>query len=64
MRISRSGLLILIGILIPVIVELRTLFDMLGIEISVAGTLLIGVLAIGVIVFWATLPESDDSDAA
>ena len=61
MRISRGALLILIGFSIPVIVELRTLFGFFGIDLSVTATVAIGLVVIGALVFWATLPDPETS---
>lgn len=59
MRISRSVLLVLIGISIPIIIELRTLLELFGIYVSVQATILTAALVIGAIVLWAMLPDGD-----
>lgn len=64
MRISRSVLLVLIGISIPVIIELRTLLELFNIYVSVEATVLITALVIGAIVLWAMLPVSDAAESS
>ena len=64
MRISRSVLIVLIGIAIPIIIELRTLLELFGIYVSVEATLLITGLVIAAIVAWAMLPERDAADGS
>lgn len=57
MRISRAGLLVAIAVLVPIILELRTVFVHLGVDISLAGTALLGVIAVGALLLWATAPD-------
>lgn len=57
MRISREGLLVAIVIMVPFIIELRTVFVHLGLDVSLAQTALLGVVMIGAIVLWAVAPE-------
>jgi hypothetical protein len=57
MRISRAGLLVAIAILVPIILELRTVFVHLGIDISLAETALLGAIAVGALLLWATVPD-------
>ena len=57
MRISREGLLVAIVVMVPFIIELRTVFVHLGIDISLLGTALLGVIAIGALLLWATAPD-------
>ncbi|MFP8957462.1 CbaC protein [Natrialbaceae archaeon A-CW3] len=61
MRISRGALLVLLAFIVPVLVELRTVLGFFDIELSLTGVLIIGVLVVGAILFWATLPERDQS---
>lgn len=57
MRISRAGLLVTIVIMVPIIIELRTVFVHLGFDISVAETVLLGAVMIGALVLWAVAPD-------
>ncbi|WP_255193988.1 CbaC protein [Natronobeatus ordinarius] len=62
MRISPGVLVVLIGIAIPVIIELRTLLELFEIYVSVEATILTTGLVIAAIVLWAMLPEDDATD--
>ena len=57
MRISRAGLLVAIVIMVPIIVELRTVFVHLGLDVSLAQTALLGAVMIGALVLWAVAPD-------
>lgn len=57
MRISRAGLLVAIVIMVPIIVEMRTVFVHVGIDISLAETALLGAVMIGALVLWAVAPD-------
>lgn len=57
MRISRVGLLIAIVLMVPIIIEMRTVFVHLGIDISLAETALIGAVMIAALVLWAIAPD-------
>lgn len=57
MRISRAGLIVTIVILVPIIVELRTVLVHLGVDVSLAETVLLGAVAIGALLVWAMTPE-------
>lgn len=57
MRISRAGLLVTIVIMVPIIVELRTVFIHVGIDMSLAETALLGLVMIGALVLWAVAPD-------
>ena len=58
-------LLVLIAILIPFIVQIRTVAGFLGIEVTVAQNAAIGALVIAVVILWAVLPPgtTDTSNA-
>lgn len=58
-RISNSGLLILIGISVPILIELRTLLSFVNIEVSARTAMLIGGLYITVLVLYGTFPADD-----
>jgi membrane associated rhomboid family serine protease len=57
MRISRAGLLVAIVVMVPIIVELRTVFVHLGLDVSLAQTALLGAAMIGALVLWAVAPD-------
>jgi hypothetical protein len=57
MRISKAGLIVAIVIMVPIIVELRTVFVHLGIDITLAETALLGAVMIGALVLWAMAPD-------
>lgn len=59
MRISRAGLLVVIAIMVPILVELRTVLAYFSVSISVMETVLIGALAVGALVLWAVFPTTD-----
>ncbi len=63
MRISRAGLLVLLAMSVPVIVELRTVLSFFNIELSLVGSLAIGVVGITLILFWATFPTEEEMSA-
>jgi len=60
-RISKTGLLVLVGVSVPIIIELRTVLAFFGVELSAAATFAIGVVAIGALVLWARFPPADAS---
>jgi hypothetical protein len=57
MRISWAGLLVTIVIMVPIIVELRTVFIHVGFDVSLAETALLGLVMIGALVLWAVAPD-------
>lgn len=57
MRVSRVGLLVTLVVLVPIVIEMRTVFVHLGIDVSLVETGLIGVALFGAIVLWAIVPE-------
>ena len=59
MRIEPGILLVLIALMVPFIVQIRTVAAFVGIEVSVAQNATIGILAIAIIVVWALLPENE-----
>lgn len=62
MRIDPGTLLVLIAIMVPFIVQIRTVASFVGIEVSVGHNVTIGVIAIGALVLWALLPEQEAMD--
>lgn len=57
MRVSWIGLLVAIVLMVPIIIEMRTVFVHLGIDISLAETALIGAAMIGALILWAIAPD-------
>ena len=58
MRISPAGLLVVLALAVPVVVQLRTVLAFVGIHITAVQTVVIGVLVLAAIVLWAVFPES------
>lgn len=56
MRLSPAKLLIVVAFSIVILVELRTVLALFGIDLSVRGVLAIGLVAIGAFVLWAITP--------
>lgn len=63
MRISRAGLLVVIAIMIPILVEIRTVFAYVGIDLTPGATVLFGLTVIAAIVLWAVYPDLVGTDA-
>jgi hypothetical protein len=61
-RISKTGLLILSGFSIPILVELRTLLSFVNIEISAEAAMAIGAIYLAVLILYGTFPEADESN--
>jgi len=57
MRVSRAGLIVAIVVMVPIIIEMRTVFVHLGLDISLAETALLGAAMIGALVLWAVAPD-------
>ena len=57
MRISRGGLLVAIAVLVPIVIELRTVFVHLGVDMSIAETGLLAAVMVGLLVTWAVAPD-------
>lgn len=57
MRVSRVGLLVAIVVMVPIIIELRTVIVHLGLDVSLAETALIGIALIGLLIAWAIAPD-------
>ncbi len=60
-RISNTGLMILIGFSIPVLIELRTLLSFMNIEISARTTMIVGGVYIAALVIYGTLPDGSNA---
>lgn len=59
MRISPAKLLIVLAILIVILVELRTVFAVLGLDVSPLAIAVLGVLVIAAVLIWAVSPQPD-----
>lgn len=57
MRISPVLLLVLIAIVIPFVVQIRTVAGFVGIEVTIAQNIAIGAFIIAAIVVWAIWPD-------
>lgn len=57
MRVSRIGLIVAIVVMVPIIIEMRTVFVHVGLDVSLAETAFIGALMIGALVLWAMAPD-------
>jgi hypothetical protein len=57
MRISRAGLLVAIAVMVPIIVEMRTVVVHLGFDVSLAETALFGVVMVAALLLWAMAPD-------
>ncbi len=57
MRISRVGLIVIVVIMVPIIVEPRTALVHLGGDISLSETALLGAATIGALLAWAMASE-------
>ena len=63
MRISKAGLLVVLALLAPLLVELRTVLSWVNIELSVLETGVIAVVLVLAILIWAFLPENENGAA-
>ncbi|PGF15544.1 CbaC protein [Natrinema sp. CBA1119] len=63
MRISKGALLVVIAVLVPVIVELRTALSWFGIELSILESLGLSAVLILGLVLWAVWPPDGDAEA-
>lgn len=57
MRVHPAVLLVLIALVVPLVVELRTVAVWVGVELSLAQTAVIGVFVVGALVAWAVFPD-------
>ncbi|WP_394740515.1 CbaC protein [Natronococcus roseus] len=64
MRISKAGLLVVLALLAPLLVELRTVLSWVNVELTVLETAVVGAVLIVVILVWAFLPENGDGKTA
>ena len=64
MRISKAGLLIVLALLAPLLVELRTVLSWVNVELSILETAILGAVLVVAILVWAFLPENGDEGTA
>ncbi|QLG50979.1 CbaC protein [Natrinema halophilum] len=62
MRISGGALLVVLAMLIPFVVELRTALSWFGVELTLLETSVIGSAAALAIIAWAVWPPNDDAN--
>ena len=58
MRISPERLLVVLAILLPFIVQIRTVAGFVGVTVTVEQNIAIGVLIIAAVVVWALMPQN------
>ncbi|MFU8867788.1 CbaC protein [Natronococcus sp.] len=63
MRISKAGLLVVLALLAPLLVELRTVLSWVNVELSVLETALVGAVLVTAVLVWAFLPENGSGGA-
>jgi hypothetical protein len=59
-RISKAGLLVVLALLAPLLVELRTVLSWVNVELTVLETAVLGAVMIVAILVWAFLPENGE----
>ena len=57
MRVSPIGLTVAIVVMVPIIIEMRTVFVHLGLDVSLAETAVLGAAMIGAVILWAIAPD-------
>lgn len=57
MRTSRAGLLVALAVLVPILVELRTVLAYFDVNLSLTGTAGVGAAVVLVVCCWAYSPE-------
>lgn len=62
MRVSPIGLVVAIVLMIPFIIEMRTVFVHVGLDVSLAETALLGAAMIGAVIVWAVAPDLRDRE--
>ncbi len=61
MRISKGALLVVVAVLVPIVVELRTALSWFGVELSVLETVVLGLAVVAALLAWAAWPQEDDT---
>lgn len=59
MRVSPGGLLVAVAVLVPILIEARTVLAYLGVDLSSLETIALGALVVSAVVVWAVLPGGD-----
>ncbi|WP_254762926.1 CbaC protein [Natrinema marinum] len=62
MRISGGALLVVLAMLVPFIVELRTALSWFGIELTLLETAVLGSATVLAVLAWAVWPLDDDTN--
>lgn len=62
MRISKAGLLVVLALLAPLLVELRTVLSWVNVELSVLETAVVGAVLVAIVLVWAFLPENGENE--
>ncbi len=58
MRVSRAGLLIVLALSVPVLIELRTILGMIGVSVSMGAYVgLVVVVWVVIVVAWSLQPQ-------
>ncbi len=62
MRLSGGVLLVVLAMLVPVVVELRTALSWFGVELTILETVALGLAAALAIIGWAVWPQNGDAN--
>ncbi|MFC6716350.1 CbaC protein [Natrialbaceae archaeon GCM10025810] len=62
MRISGGALLVILALLVPFVVEIRTALSWFGVELTVLEAAVLGAAAGAAIVAWAVWPPNGDAN--
>lgn len=62
MRVHPAVVLVLVALVVPFVVEARTMLVWVGIDLSVAQTIVLGVVVVALILGWALYPERSTPD--
>ncbi|QSX01048.1 CbaC protein [Haloterrigena alkaliphila] len=62
MRISKTSLVIVGALLVPVVVELRTALSWFGVELSILESVALAAVFVLAIVVWAVWPPDGDAE--
>ena len=58
MRLSPGQLLVLLAILVPFIVQIRTVAGFVGITVTIEQNIAIGALIIAAVLIWVLMPQN------
>ncbi len=62
MRISEGALLVVLAMLVPFVVELRTALSWFGVELTILETIVLGSAIAMAVLAWAAWPEKGDAN--